>query len=149
PVPDITAVPWSLSPTLAYATGLWWKYSPNTNVYICQVDRKSKTWGMRQNKLSSYVMNGAVCGYTSAQNAPRNCKPTQAGNTQCYVVWEPEENSLGPGNPGAHEFNDAANFPDTNNGEGIGRLHSKEGGNIMSVDGHVEFIDVKRFAAEG
>ena len=41
----------------------------------------------------------------------------------CYIQWEPDENTLGPGNPGAFEFNDAANFPSAppSGGEGIGR----------------------------
>ena len=66
------------------------------------------------------------------------------------MQWEPDENTLAPGNPGAFEFNDAANFPSAppSGGEGIGRLHSKNGGNILAVDGHVQFIMATAFAKD-
>ena len=41
------------------------------------------------------------------------------------------------------EFNDAANFP--NASEGIGRLHSKRGGTILAVAGHVQFVSRDQF----
>jgi hypothetical protein len=63
----------------------------------------------------------------------------------CYLMWEPDENVLGPGNPGAFEFNDSANFPQVSNGEGIGRLHSQKGGQILAVGGHVTFVTRTQF----
>ncbi len=63
----------------------------------------------------------------------------------CYLLWEPDENRLGPGNPGAFEYNDAANFPQISNGEGIGRLHSKKGGSILALAGHVQFVTQQTF----
>jgi hypothetical protein len=80
-------------------------------------------------------MNGAVCGYN---NANPGCKITQPYSTMCYLMWEPDENNLGPANPGAHDFNDASSYPDTT--EGIGRLHSKKGGSIIAIGGHVQFV---------
>jgi len=66
------------------------------------------------------------------------------------MQWEPDENCLGPGNPGAFEFNDGANFPSAPpaGGEGIGRLHSKNGGNILACDGHVQFYLATLFALD-
>ena len=68
----------------------------------------------------------------------------------CYLLWEPDENCLGPGNPGYFEFNDGANFPSAppSGGEGIGRLHSKNGGNILAMDGHVQYLLVAQFKAD-
>jgi hypothetical protein len=85
-------------------------------------------------------MNGAVCGYDG--NKP-SCKITQVYSTMCYLLWEPDENANAPGDPGAFDFNDAANFPD--NKEGIGRLHSKKGGSAISIGGHVTFISRENF----
>jgi hypothetical protein len=94
--------------------------------------------------MSSYVMNGAVCGY---QNTYRSGKITGVWSTMCFLLWEPDENNLGPGNPGAFDYNDAANFP--NASEGIGRLHSKKGGSAIAIGGHVQFLTRKAFRADG
>jgi prepilin-type processing-associated H-X9-DG protein len=84
-------------------------------------------------------MDGAVANFTSPSPQYRF---NDVWNTGCYLLWEPDENTLGPGNPGAFEFNDAVNYPSAppNGGEGIGPLHSNKGGNILAVDGHVQFI---------
>ena len=111
------------------------------------------TKNLRNNELSSYVQNGSLCGFTDASSVnqyPR-CKLPQAWSASaCFMQWEPDENCLGPGTPGAFEFNDAANFPSSppSGGEGIGRLHSKKGGNIMAVDGHVQFMLATAFAQD-
>lgn len=128
---------------------------PNQNSFYCPVDIKSKTFteptasGGRVNKLSSYVMNGSVAGFPS-QDAYVGHKTTDAWSTMCYLLWEPDENCLAPGNPGAFEFNDGANFPSAppSGGEGIGRLHSKNGGNILAMDGHVQYLLVRQFNAD-
>jgi prepilin-type processing-associated H-X9-DG protein len=64
----------------------------------------------------------------------------------CYLLWEPNENTLGPGNPGPGEFNDGGNYPTAppNGEEGIGPLHDN-GGNILALDGHVDFIGTNIF----
>ncbi len=79
-------------------------------------------------------------------------KISSAWSPMCYLMWEPHENANGPGNPGVLEFNDGANYPvavgatGAGQGERIGRLHNKNGGNIMALVGHVVFITVKQFA---
>jgi len=148
-LPDPTLAPWTNNPVGAWNQGLWFQYMPNPKTFLCPVDIKSKTYttptssGGRNNKLSSYVMNGAQCGYGAA--VPRGCKISNVWSPMCYLLWEPDENYLGPGNPGAFEYNDAANFPQASNGEGIGRLHSKKGGQILALGGHVIFITTKTF----
>src|SRR5579872_2613448 len=118
-VPDPTVPPYVNDLNSAYKGGLWFQYMPNPKAYICPVDNKSKYYSQRANKLSSYIMNGAVCGYGASG---QGCKITDIWSPMCYLLWEPDENALGPGNPGAFDFNDASSFP--NQSEGIGRLHS-------------------------
>jgi hypothetical protein len=101
----------------------------------------------RINRMSSYVFDGAACGY-GAQYANNvfSVKATSIWSTMCYMMWEPDENNLGMGNPGAFEFNDASNYP--NDSEGIGRLHSKKGGSIVAIGGHVQFLTREQFRAD-
>jgi prepilin-type N-terminal cleavage/methylation domain-containing protein len=148
-LPNPTSAEYVGNPSAAWSTGLWFKYMPNPNSYLCPVDIQSPTYtataGGRLNKLSSYVMNGAVCGYPNG-TVYQSCKSTDAWTTMCYLLWEPDENVLGPGNPGAFEYNDAANYP--NASEGIGVIHTKRGGEILALDGHVQFISTIDFIAQ-
>jgi prepilin-type N-terminal cleavage/methylation domain-containing protein len=149
---DITY--WKNNGTAASQTGLWYKYCSSPNVYLCPVDIASPTFTMstaaggRNNKLSSYVMDGTVVGL-DPNNPPTFASPytpmkiTAVWSPLCYLIWEPNENQLGQGNPGAHEFNDGANKPTTD--EGIGLLHSKSGGNAGALDGHVDFVTTALF----
>jgi prepilin-type N-terminal cleavage/methylation domain-containing protein len=155
---------WKNNPNLANSTGLFWKYMPNANSYLCPVDIKSKTFttptasGGRNNKLSSYVMDGAIVGFAGANSTPPWQPPskiTQIWSPLCYECWEPDENSDTLGNPGAFEFNDGSNFPSCSTTtcgstgyEGIGRLHSKNGGNALCFDGHVQYLLTKTFAQD-
>ena len=134
---------------LASQTGLWFKYTPNPDLYLCPVDIASKTFtqptvsGGRNNKLSTYVMGGAVIGFPGPGSYPLPMKTTAIWSPLCYLIWEPNENSVAQGNPGAVEYNDGANFPNTS--EGIGLLHSKHGGNALALDGHVDFVTTVQF----
>jgi prepilin-type N-terminal cleavage/methylation domain-containing protein/prepilin-type processing-associated H-X9-DG protein len=143
---------WKSNAVATHATGLWFQYIPNPNAYYCPVDIRSATFTTRfarNNKLSSYVMNGAVSGFVQQSATP---KITEVWSPMCYVLWEPNENELGIGNPGGYEFNDGGNNPTASTasggGEGIGRLHSKKGGNILALDGHALFMLVPTFAAD-
>jgi prepilin-type N-terminal cleavage/methylation domain-containing protein len=148
---------WKNNPNAANATGLFWKYMPNANSYLCPVDIKSKTFteptanGGRQNKLSSYVTDGAIDGFPPSATFPTPMKITDVWNPLCYELWEPDENAGGLGNPGAQDFNDGSNYPSvptscTNPGnEGIGPLHSKNGGNALCFDGHAQFVLTTQF----
>jgi prepilin-type N-terminal cleavage/methylation domain-containing protein len=145
-LPDPTAAPSAPNNIpAAYSQGLWYQYMPNPNSYLCPVDLRSPYYKSRNNKLASYLMNGAVSGY-SGNNTYRSCKASAVWNPVCWLMWEPDENANGPGNPGAFDFNDAANYP--NASEGIGLLHTKNGGMILAVAGNVQFITRKQFSAD-
>jgi len=143
---------WANDFIAAYKTGSWFPYVLAPNTYLCPVDITSPTFttptasGGRQNKLSTYVMDGAVVGFPTSPDWGTPCKITAVWNTQCYLLWEPNENSFGLGNPGAFEYNDGANFPSIQKGEGVGLLHSKYGGNALAMDGHVDFMTTLQFS---
>jgi prepilin-type N-terminal cleavage/methylation domain-containing protein len=133
------------NPVAAYKTGLYYQYMPNPKTYICNVDAKSKYYANRLNKQSTYIMNGAVCGF---QNNYRAAKVTQVWSPMCYIQWEPDETLIRPstGQPiGEFAYNDASSYPDA--GEGVGRLHQK-GAIVLAVGGHVLFINFKDFTTE-
>ena len=136
-IPDPTKLPWVNNVPSAYRGSLWIKYLSNPNAYLCPTSLNSPYYKLRACKLSGYLMNGSVSGF----NVPpiyRSCKLSSVWSPLCYVMWEPDENAVSKGVPGAVVFNDGAVYPNAN--EGIGRLHSKKGGSILSLDGHVEFI---------
>jgi len=140
---------WHTNSAAAHATGLWYQYMSNPNSYYCPVDIQSPSFTTkfgRNNKLSSYVMDGSACSFDDHISA----KTTQVWSPLCYLIWEPDENKLGPRDPGGYVFNDGANVPGptasgTSSGEGIGRLHSKKGGNALALDGHALFLMVTVF----
>lgn len=156
-IPNPLIAPYSNNVNSAYQGGAWWPYTGNPKSYLCPVDLTSKFYlppspNGRVNKLCSYVMNGAAAGYPNG-SIDRSTKMSAIWSPTCYLFWEPDENTLGPGNPGAFEFNDGANFPSTPasnppGGEGIGPLHDKKGGNISRLDGGVQFITVAQFDQE-
>ncbi len=138
----------------AYKTGNWYQSMPNPKTYLCPVDIKSPTYqkpasqGGRNNRFSSYVQNGSACGFSGS----RSCKVTEVWSTMCWLLWEPDEHAINPrtgSEIGAFEFNDGANFPDTvTYGEGIGRLHSKKGGQALAIAGHVQFLTSEQYRAD-
>ena len=140
--PNLSAAPFKDNPVAAYQTGLYYQYMPNPKAFGCLLDTKSKYYAQRENKLSTYIMNGAVCGYSS--DPFRSAKTTQVWSPMCYLQWEPDEN-LGAPPIGAFAYNDASSFPDRN--EGVGRLHGK-GAVVLALGGHVQFIAFKDFQTE-
>src|SRR5262249_36559991 len=122
----------------------------SSSVYFCPVDRKSKYFSQRVNKLCSYIMNGAVCGYGKlpAGNPPATAaivssvKITAIRSQMSFIMWEPDETLNGIG---AFAFNDASSFPDRN--EGIGHLHMS-GATSLAIDGHVPFLKFRTFETE-
>jgi hypothetical protein len=158
-IPNPFALPAGTAASTAWQTGLWYHYMPNQNAFLCPVDIQSKDYpermtsttagaGGRQNKLSTYVMNGSACSF-SFPPFP-TIKSTDIWSPLCYLLWEPDEYlpcSSFPMGELNFEWNDAANNPDVPPGgsEGIGRLHGKDGGNILALDGHVDYITTNVF----
>ncbi|PYJ07728.1 MAG: hypothetical protein DME25_03150, partial [Verrucomicrobia bacterium] len=98
----------------------------------------------RKQRVSSYIMNGAVCGF-GTYNRPK-FKITQF-NPAAYVQWEPKVNNEGGAN-GPYAYNsahDASQYP--NDKEGIGNRHVK-GAAILGFDTRVHWISLQTFARE-
>jgi hypothetical protein len=134
-VPDLAAAPYNTDPQRAYQGGLLWEYIKTMGVYRCPLDATNKPqWRSRSQKLSSYLMNGAVDGY--GKISPKSYKTTQF-RQDAIIFWQALET-----NPG--DFNDGSSGP----GEGITKLHSV-GTSVGVVDGHVEYLKTVKFNAEG
>jgi prepilin-type N-terminal cleavage/methylation domain-containing protein len=142
--PAIGSTPPQQAPTLDWSYGALWGSVGNKMSYLCPKDILSQYYSQRNNQLSSYVWDGACCGF---QNAPpaNTTKVSEVWSPMCYLFWEPDDTITG-----AFEFNDAANYPTVPpaGGEGIGLLHNKTGGNIMRLDGGVEFVSSTNFAID-
>ena len=132
-VPNLAVVPYITTPQLAYQGGLLWDYVKALGIYRCPLDKTNTVWTQRNQKLSSYLMNGAVCGY--GKISPSSYK---AGDFRqdAIILWQALET-----NPG--DFNDGSSSPN----EGITKLHSV-GTTVGGVDGHVEYMKTLKFYAE-
>lgn len=131
----------------SYGGGQLWTYSgKNHKLYYCPTDKTNSAnryWSIRQNKLSTYIMNGAVNGYGAL--AAKTYKLT-AFNPQAYVMWEPDEENYYKFFPGQSCYNDASSYP--SQGEGLGRRHGKKGGIMLAFGGHVEIVSYTKFNQE-
>ena len=81
--PNLSAIKYTNNAVAAYKTGLYYEYMPNPKTYVCSLDAKSKYYKDRANKLSTYIMNGAVCGYTDSPF--RSAKITAVWSPMCYI----------------------------------------------------------------
>lgn len=104
--------------------------------YRCPLDKTNTPgYNARANKLSSYIHNGATCGYGAAPNygTYRQSEFRQ----DAFMMWEPYED---PARPLGWGYNDASSYPDPTVDAGIGKRHGKQGGIVLGYGGHVEYI---------
>lgn len=129
----------------SYSSGQIWSYMKDYKVYFCPTDKTNgnKYYALRQNKLSTYIWNGAVNGY-GALNA-RTYSQSQF-NQAAYFVWEPDEENYYKFFPGMSCYNDASSYP--SQGEGLGRRHGKKGGLLLGFSGHVHVVSYVKFNQE-
>lgn len=114
-------------------TGVLWKTLGNGKLYVCPQDNPLMFhWSgklgqnvQRRQQVSSYAMNGAVCGYNAAVFPP--VKLAQMQSSDC-AFWETDENEPA-------YFNDGANYPT----EGVSTRHS-QGAVQAAFDGSVSYI---------
>ena len=125
--------------------GLYYPYIRNRQVYYCPLDRKENTdFIYRIQRVSSYIMNGAVCGF-GTYGKPKF--KIFEFNPAAYVHWEPKVNNEG-GIKGPFAYNsghDASQIP--NDREGIGNRHGK-GAGIIGFDARVHWISLQKFNQE-
>jgi len=98
-------------------TGSFWPLLINQKMYFCPSDdTNSGFFQMRGQRISSYVMNGAVCGYDRALNPPvqlTQLSPSGVAFWECANNTAAENQTL---------FNDGASSPDENTSSRHGNL---------------------------
>jgi len=126
--------------------GVYFQYIRVRNAYYCPLDNKSnKDFIYRIQRVSSYIMNGAVCGFGTVSQPKYKISqfPPSA-----YVQWEPKVNNEGAGPNGPFAYNtghDASQIPNAT--EGIGNRHAN-GAGILGFDSRVLWISLKKFTDE-
>ena len=106
------------------------------NTYRCPLDKTSAaSWKLRKNKLSTYIMNGAVCGYGMLY-AGGTYKLTDF-QQDAFIMWDPDAS-----NPtlGVNIYNDASSYPDPSVDFALGRRHNRSSGVALTAGGGVEFV---------
>ena len=128
--------------------GLYYPYIRNRQVYYCPLDNKgNQDFIKRIQRVSSYIMNGAVCGFGNYVNdflkTGHKFRISQF-NGAAYAQWEPKVNNYG----GYYAYNsgqDACQNPNAE--EGIGNRHGK-GAGILGFDTRVQWISIVKFNQE-
>jgi len=87
------------------------------------------------NKMSTFIMSGAVCGFGSILSGHK----ISGFKQNAYISWEPDEYAPS----GSTAYNDASSFPDPYTDAALGQRHGKLGGAVMVVSGSVEFVKRK------
>jgi prepilin-type processing-associated H-X9-DG protein len=104
--------------------------------YRCPLDKTNRpTFVARGNKLATYVMNGAVCGFGGLRPIG-NAYKLHDFAPDAFIMWEPDDANVTLG----YGYNDGSSYPDPDLDGALGRRHGKQGGIVLAVDGHVEFI---------
>jgi len=145
----VGAAPPKLNPTnanLPYLEGLYWRYLQSSRVYLCPTDKTNTSyWGQRANKLSTYTMNGAVCGYGRLSDKRPNSYKISSFNPSAILLWEPDEQLYIKQWGFNGVYNDGSNEP--NQSCGVGRRHVK-GADVLGFGSHVFFIKFEEFNRE-
>jgi len=145
-VPNLFAPPFNTNPRLAYEGnpanpsgpggqgGQIWPYIKQIGVYRCPLDYTNTAgFKARDNKLSTYVQNGALCGYGTVNPAGASYKQSQF-RQDAFMSWEPDDRGTGYG------YNDGASFPDPSVDGGLGTRHGKIGGIVLNISGSVLMV---------
>lgn len=106
-------------------TGLFWKTLKFDRLYVCPADHPDAWFSRRQQKISSYVMNGAVIGYMRMHYPPLRMSQFRPDDV---AFWETDEEH-------PNYFNDGASFPL----EGVSTRHL-QGAIHASFGGAVHYI---------
>jgi prepilin-type N-terminal cleavage/methylation domain-containing protein/prepilin-type processing-associated H-X9-DG protein len=143
-VPNLFAEPYASEPNLAYEGGQLWPFTGSVGIYRCPIDKtNSATFKARNNKLATYVMNGALCGFGRLTPAGKAYKLTDFA-TDAFMMWEPDDQNVTLG----YGYNDGSSYPDPDLDGALGRRHGKKGGIVLAVDGHVEYITYEVWRTE-
>lgn len=149
--PNLGANPYNTNALPAYQGGALWPFVKDMWVYRCPLDKTNAIYNRyysgRANKLSTYVMNGAVCGYGTQTGKKPNTYKLAQFNPNAFVMWEPDENLITPSGyvVGSFAYSDASAYPDRN--EGVGQRHVT-GAPVATFSGQVEWTSFELFLQE-
>ncbi len=143
---------WPLGRVPNIASGRYWQYTPNADVYMCPVDAAmnvgSVLWDQRVNKLSTYIMNGASAFYPLASNPAyyqfKTCKASQIWSPLCIINWEPDDRPK-PIGGSSFVYNDGGSPPDAT--QGVGHMHVK-GADVLTVGGSANMMSFQDYLGE-
>lgn len=147
--PNPSSAPYNANLILAYQGGnagnqggLDWQYVKNIQIYRCPSDTPTNQAGylVRANKLSTYVMNGAACGFGSLGSSSWKIS---AFRQDAYIMWEPDDYTP----QGYSAYNDGASYPDPTTDGGLGHRHGKVGGDVLGISGNTQFVKYTDWAS--
>ncbi|HSU55680.1 MAG TPA: DUF1559 domain-containing protein [Candidatus Dormibacteraeota bacterium] len=124
------------NPNSGYFGGLLFEYlGKNANIYRCPADpTNAPNWSARLNRLSTYVMQGAVLGYRGTPPLGQKTHKLTLMKPDAYMMWEP--------NDGTGSYNDGSSNPDQN--EGPSTRH-KVGCIVTCYDSHAQLLKFTTF----
>ena len=137
---------WTSGRAANLATGLYWQYVPHADVFMCPTDQSlnvgTPLWDQRNQKLSSFCMNGAACFFCPQGNAKiygyRTPKASQVWSPLCIINWEQDVSR-------PFSYNDGGNYP--NDSEGVGHMHVK-GADVVAIAGNANMMSFAEFEGE-
>ena len=156
-IPDPFNLPYKRYGESASYNGYYYPYMKSAKAFLCPKDiSTSQDYinNLRNNMLSTYVFNGSDDDFANDKDATYTSKMSTIWSPMCYTMWEPDEYITGfsatPNGGGALTWNDGASQPASPpyGAEGIGKFHNKSGGNILALDGHVEFMTPLNFQTQ-
>lgn len=117
--------------------GELYPYIKTPNIFLCPADKPDSLYYQRNIYFTSYVWNGAICGYGApggarAGIAPKSHKITEF-KPQNIIQWEADEKT-------PFYFNDCSSFPD----EGISGRHGKAA-TVGTISGATRSIQVRLY----
>jgi prepilin-type N-terminal cleavage/methylation domain-containing protein len=143
-VPNLFTPAYFTNQILAYQGGQLWPFIGMTRSYRCPIDKtNTATFRARANKLATYVMNGAVCGFGNLTPAGKSYKLTDFA-PDAFIMWEPDDANVTLG----YGYNDGSSYPDPDLDGALGRRHGRKGGIVLAVDSHVEYISYEAWRRE-
>jgi hypothetical protein len=111
--------------------GVFWNVIREAKLYMCPMDNtNTPLFAQRDQQISSYALNGAVCGYNRML---KTCVRLGSITPESVAFWETDEQT-------PHYFNDGANFPR----EGVSKRHL-QGAMTGRFDGSTSFYKYDRW----
>ena len=144
--------PFSKPAEMSYVEqGLYWPYIKNRLVFYCPTDPPDTNrvnFKLRRQRVSSYIMNGAVGGFGSYSKPHYKISDFSPA---AYVHWEPPVQNFG----GYYAYNkglDASQYPNDTEGLAGGQSDTSKrhfnGGVVIGFDGRALFTSFKKFHDE-